>query len=77
VGPPWQLTTKEFFTDVRAHLAEDGVVIINVGRTQTDWRLVEAMTATLLQVLPTVHTNGRAGVFQHDAGGDKPAHEGR
>jgi hypothetical protein len=53
---PWQLTTTEFFTEVRTHLAEDGVVIINVGRTQTDRRLVEAVTATLLQVFPTVHT---------------------
>lgn len=53
---PWQLTTVEFFTEVRAHLAEDGVVIINVGRTPTDRRLVEAMTATLQQVFPTVHT---------------------
>jgi spermidine synthase len=53
---PWQLTTREFFTEVSAHLAGDGVVIINVGRTQADRRLVEAMTATLLQVFPSVHT---------------------
>jgi hypothetical protein len=29
---------------------------INVGRTGTDRRLVEAMTRTLLDVFPTVHT---------------------
>ncbi len=53
---PWQLTTVEFFEEVQSHLAPDGVVIINVGRTGTDRRLSEAMTATLLEVFPTVHT---------------------
>ncbi len=53
---PWQLTTREFFSEVREHLAEDGVVVINVGRTHEDRRLVEAMTATMLMVFPSVHT---------------------
>lgn len=52
---PWQLTTVEFFQEIRAHLAPDGVVAINVGRTQTDRRLVDALTATMRQVFPTVH----------------------
>ena len=53
---PWQLTTREFFSEVREHLAEDGVVVINVGRTHEDRRLVEAMTATMLTVFPYIHT---------------------
>jgi spermidine synthase len=53
---PWQLTTLEFFQEVKSHLAWDGVVVINVGRTDTDRRLVEALTATMLQVFPSVHT---------------------
>jgi spermidine synthase len=53
---PWQLTTLEFFTEVREHLADDGVVVINVGRTHEDRRLVEAMTATMLEIFPSVHT---------------------
>lgn len=53
---PWQLTTREFFQEVQSHLAWDGVVVINVGRTDTDRRLIQAMTATLLQVFPSVHT---------------------
>ncbi len=53
---PWHLTTVEFFEEVRGHLAPDGVAIINVGHTTTDRRLVEALTATLLKVFPTVHT---------------------
>ncbi|MCA9993859.1 MAG: fused MFS/spermidine synthase, partial [Anaerolineales bacterium] len=52
---PWHLTTQEFFQEVRDHLNEDGVVAINVGRVPTDRRLVEAMTATMLTVFPTVH----------------------
>ncbi len=52
---PWHLTTVEFFQEVRAHLTDDGTVVINVGRTQTDRRLVDALTATLLQVFPSVH----------------------
>jgi spermidine synthase len=52
---PWHLTTVEFFQDVRRHLTDAGVVAINVGRTSTDRRLVDAMTSTLLQVFPSVH----------------------
>jgi len=52
---PWHLTTKEFFEEVKAHLAADGVVAVNVGRAPQDRRLVDALTATLLTVFPTVH----------------------
>ena len=52
---PWHLTTVEFFTEVKNHLSEDGVVAINVGRTDTDRRLVDALSQTLLAVFPSVH----------------------
>jgi predicted membrane-bound spermidine synthase len=52
---PWHLTTVEFFQEIRDHLTDDGVVAINVGRTDTDRRLVDAMTTTLIQVFPSVH----------------------
>jgi len=52
---PWHLTTREFFAEVRAHLLEEGVLVINVGRTSQDRRLVEAMTATLAEVFPSVY----------------------
>ncbi len=52
---PPHLTTVEFFRQVRDHLTADGVVAINVGRTPQDYRLVEAMLATLLQVFPSAH----------------------
>jgi len=53
---PWHLTTKDFFEEVRAHLTENGVLAVNVGRGPGDRRLVEAITATLLTVFPSVHT---------------------
>ena len=37
------------------HHTADGVVVINVGHTPEDYRLVEAMLATLLQVFPSAH----------------------
>ena len=52
---PWHLTTQEFFQEVRAHLTENGSLAVNVGRAPHDRRLVEAITATLLTVFPTVH----------------------
>ncbi len=52
---PWHLTTKEFFQEARAHLADDGALVINVGRTFSDRRLVEAMVGTLQSVFPSVY----------------------
>ncbi len=52
---PWHLTTVEFFEQVREHLNADGVLAINVGHTDDDWRLVAAMAATLRQVFPSTH----------------------
>jgi len=52
---PWHLTTVEFFAEVKERLTENGVVAINVGRTDTDRRLVDALSQTLLEVFPSVH----------------------
>ncbi|MCA9975925.1 MAG: hypothetical protein KC413_09260, partial [Anaerolineales bacterium] len=48
------LTTREFFSEVYAHLQDNGVLAINVGRAPEDRRLIDAITATLLSVFPTV-----------------------
>ena len=53
---PWHLTTQEFFAEVQGKLTERGVVAINVGRVPQDRRLVEALTHTMSQVFPSVHT---------------------
>jgi spermidine synthase len=52
---PFHLTTVEFFTLARDRLAADGVVAVNVGRTRTDYSLVDAIAATLGQVFPSVY----------------------
>ena len=51
---PFYLTTREFFESAKAHLTPDGVLAINVGRTPTDNRLVEALGGTLNAVFPNV-----------------------
>jgi len=53
---PFHLTTREFFAQVRDHLTDNGVVAINVGRTRTDWSLVNALAGTLKAVFPNVYT---------------------
>jgi len=52
---PWHLTTQEFFETARAHLTDDGALVINVGRAPNDRRLVDAMAGTLESVFPSVY----------------------
>ena len=52
---PFHLTTVEFFTLARDHLVKDGVVAVNVGRTHTDYSLVNAIAATMRRVFPSVY----------------------
>jgi spermidine synthase len=52
---PFHLTTVEFFALARDRLAEDGVVAVNVGRTHTDYSLVNAIALTMAQVFPSVY----------------------
>jgi spermidine synthase len=51
---PFHLATEEYFALVADHLSEDGVVVVNVGRSETDFRLVDALSATLGAVFPSV-----------------------
>ncbi len=44
---PFQVTTREFFDDVRAHLAPGGAVALNVSRVPGDRRLLDALAATV------------------------------
>lgn len=52
---PFHLTTKEFFEEAQDQLNDDGVVIVNAGRTRDDFRLVEVMAATMADVFPHVY----------------------
>jgi spermidine synthase len=51
---PFQLTSREFFQEVADHLRPGGVAVVNAGRTATDFRLVNALAATLRDVFPYV-----------------------
>jgi predicted membrane-bound spermidine synthase len=52
---PFQLTTREFFQEVHDHLSPDGVAVINVGRTESDYRLVDVISSTMRSVFPNVY----------------------
>ena len=60
---PFQLATTEFFGLVRARLTPQGVVAVNVGRTESDYRMVEAIAATLGDHFATVHAIDLEGTF--------------
>lgn len=51
---PFHLTTVEFFRLTHATLRDDGVLAINIGRTPTDFSLVDALAATVAAVYPSV-----------------------
>jgi predicted membrane-bound spermidine synthase len=52
---PFHLTTREFFAQVKEHLTDQGVVAVNVGRTETNWTLVDAVAGTLKAEFPNVY----------------------
>jgi spermidine synthase len=58
---PWHLTTREYLRELRDHLAPDGVLVANVGRTRTDYSMVDAMARTASTVFPSVHVIDVAG----------------
>src|SRR5215217_123704 len=51
---PFQLTSREFFQEISAHLRPGGVTVVNAGRTRTDFRLVDSLAATMRDVFPNV-----------------------
>ena len=58
---PWHLTTREYLQELRDHLAPDGVLVANVGRTRTDYSMVDALARTAATVFPSVHVIDVAG----------------
>lgn len=51
---PWHMTTAEFFEIAADHLTEDGVLVINIGRSPQDRTLVNDLATTIRTVLPNV-----------------------
>jgi spermidine synthase len=60
---PFELTTKEFFQEVRDHLSPNGVLCLNTGHTRTDFRLVQAFVNTLYTVFPSIYVFNVPGTF--------------
>src|SRR5699024_1219559 len=52
---PFQLTSQEFFREVSDAMTDDGVAVMNVGRTKTDYRLVDVIASTMKSVFPNVY----------------------
>ncbi|MGQ9491136.1 MAG: spermidine synthase [Anaerolineae bacterium] len=52
---PFHLTTVEFFALARDRLTEQGVVAVNVGRTTSDYSLVDAIATTMQTVFSSVY----------------------
>jgi len=52
---PFHLATVEFFDEALAHLSTDGVLAVNVARTEEGAQLVEAIGCTLGTVFPSVY----------------------
>jgi predicted membrane-bound spermidine synthase len=52
---PWHLTTREFFIIARQHLTDDGVLVINIGRSPTDRGLIDALGTTIGSVFPSIY----------------------
>ncbi len=52
---PVHLSTKEFFQITYDHLTDDGVLAINIGRTDTDRRLINDLAATIGTIYPSIY----------------------
>jgi len=60
---PWHLTTVEFFEIVHRKLTDDGVMVINVGRSPNSRRLINALNTTIRAVFPSTHVMDVPGSF--------------
>jgi len=60
---PWHLTTVEFFDEVNAHMASDGVLVINVVRIMDDQHLLNSLYSTIKKIFPSVIISNLPGSF--------------
>lgn len=60
---PPHLTTQEFFQVAKAHLTDDGVLVVNVGRSPVDRTLVDQIASTIQTVFPSVYVVDVPGSF--------------
>ena len=62
---PFHLTTREFFQQVESAPQSRRCGAVNVGRTATDYRLVDALASTMAAVYPNVLPDRRSELHEH------------
>jgi spermidine synthase len=60
---PPHLTTQEFFQLAKDHLTNDGVLVVNVGRSPVDRTLVDQIASTIKTLFPSVYVVDVPGSF--------------
>jgi spermidine synthase len=60
---PPHLTTQEFFQLAKDHLTDDGVLVVNVGRSPIDRTLVDQIASTIETLFPSVFVVDVPGSF--------------
>lgn len=60
---PPHLTTVEFFQIVADHLQPDGALVINVGHTAKDRRLIDGLATTIRTLFPSIYVMDIPGTF--------------
>jgi spermidine synthase len=60
---PWHLATVEFFQIVEDHLVDDGVMVINIGRSPLNRNLVNDLSTTVQAVFPSIFVMDIPGSF--------------
>jgi spermidine synthase len=66
---PFHLTTREFFAELRQHLAPDGVLAVNLSSTGEgpDQQRANAVVSTLRTVFPDLQAYGVKGPWRNDS----------
>ncbi len=60
---PPHLTTVEFFQIVAEHLQPNGTLVINVGHTAKDRRLIDGLATTIRTLFPSIYVMDVPGTF--------------
>ncbi|MCX6053970.1 MAG: fused MFS/spermidine synthase [Chloroflexi bacterium] len=60
---PWHMTTREFFQILYDRLNEEGVIVINIGRSPSDRRLINSLYSTIHTVFPSLYVTDLSDSF--------------
>ncbi|MCI5874403.1 MAG: fused MFS/spermidine synthase [Clostridiales bacterium] len=64
---PFQMSTEEFFTMVKEHLTEDGIMVVNMNmHTEKEGNINQYLSDTIAKVFPEVYTVDVAGTTNRE-----------